>query len=328
MQQISPDPIFKILSGHMAAKCLCVASELGLFEALGNGIHSLPEIAGQIKVPARPLRILMDATVAIGFLERDGDGYKNTPVTAAFLSGQNPMDLRPVLSLWDKVVYPQWATLEESIRSDKRTYGLPEFSEREHGLFNAGVSTLTAPSAHALAEQYDFGRHRRILDLAGGMGLFLTAAIQRHQELQGTLFEIAAAADEARKRLAGTSLASRISVVEGDLFEDGIPSGHDAVIVANVVHMFSQKTNLTLLKRIRRAVSAGTRLLLVDFWMDPTHTHPLFAALMAAKFHIFSGEGDVYSAEEMSQWLSVTEWRVLEHRHLVGDASLIVAEAA
>lgn len=328
MLKISPDPLFKILNGHMAAKCLCVASELGLFQALGNDIHDLSEVAGRIKVPDRPLRILMDAMVALGFLERDSNGYKNTPVTATFLSGQTPMDLRPVLSLWDKVAYPQWATLEDSIRSNKRTYGLPEFSEQEHVLFNAGVSTLTAPSAHALAERYEFGQHQRILDLAGGMGSFLTAAIQRHQKLQGTLFEIASAAAEVRKRLAGTSLAGRIAVVEGDLFGDDIPDGHDAVIVANVVHMFSPTSNLTLLKRIRRAVSAGTRLLVVDFWTDPTHTQPLFAALMAANFQIFSGEGDVYSVEEMSHWLSVTEWRFLEHRHLLGDSSLIVAEAA
>lgn len=328
MQQIKPDSIFNVLSGHMAAKCLCVASELGIFEALKSDAYNLSEISGKINVSTGPLRIMMDAMVALGFLERDGDTYKNTPVTATFLSGQATTGLRPILTLWDKVVYPQWATLEDAVRSNKRTYGLPEFTEQEHAIFNAGVSALTAPSAHALARQYDFGRHRRVLDLAGGMGLFLMEALQQHELLQGTLFEITATAEAVKRELGNTSLATRLSVIDGDLFKDAIPGDHDAIIVANVVHMFSPDTNLTLLDHIRQAASAGARLLLVDFWTDPTHTQPVFAALMAAKFHIFSGEGDVYSVEELKQWLSDTGWRMVEHRPLHGDTSLIVAEAA
>jgi hypothetical protein len=160
------------------------------------------------------------------------------------------------------------------------------------------------------------------------MGLFLMAALHQHSLLQGTLFEITATAEAVKRELANTPLATRLSVIDGDLFKDEIPGDHDVVIVANVVHMFSPDTNLTLLNRIRQAVSTGTRLLLIDFWTDPSHTQPIFAALMAAKFHIFSGEGNVYSVEELSQWLSDTGWQMVEHRPLYGDTSLIVAEAA
>jgi cyclopropane fatty-acyl-phospholipid synthase-like methyltransferase len=225
------------------------------------------------------------------------------------------------------VVYPQWATLEESIREDKRTYGLPEFSKQEHQAFNLGIATLTVPSAKALAKQYDFSQHERVLDLAGGMGLFLTMAIQQHQEIEGTLFELPKTAQLAQKRLVNTPLANKITIIEGDLFKDDIPTGYDAVILANIVHVFSPDTNLVLLNRIRQAVAKGTKLLLVDFWTDATHTQPKFAALMAAEFQIFSGEGDVYSTEEVGNWLGMTNWRVLKDEHLAGATSVIVAEA-
>ncbi len=73
-------------------------------------------------------------------------------------------------------------------------------------------------------------------------------------------------------------------------------------------------------------VPDGARLLLADFWTDETHTDPPFAALMAAEFLMFTGEGDVYSEEEARRWLDETGWKALERKPLAGPQSLIVAE--
>ncbi len=48
---------------------------------------------------------------------------------------------------------------------------------------------------------------------------------------------------------------------------------------------------------------------------------------MAGEFLVITGEGDVYSEEEVGNWLDLTGWRKLERRPLEGAASLIVAEA-
>jgi O-methyltransferase len=128
--------------------------------------------------------------------------------------------------------------------------------------------------------------------------------------------------------LSSSALAGRIRVVEGDFFKAQIPGDHDAVIVANVVHLFSPERNLELLRRIREFVPDGARLLLVDFWTEPTHTEPLFAALMAGAFLLRTGEGDVYSEQEVRGWLTASGWRPLDRRPLAGPASLIVAETA
>jgi DNA-binding HxlR family transcriptional regulator len=328
MQPVSPDPIVQAITGYMTAKYLFVASEMGLFEALASGTHTLDSLSRKTNIPARTLRMVLDALAATGFLQRQGDAYQNTPVTATYLSGQPGMDLRPRLRLWDKVVYAQWATLEKAIRTGKRTYGLPEFSGQEHEAFNIGVSHLTAPSAKALAGQYDFGQHHSILDLAGGLGYFLIAALEQHPAVKGTLFELPATAKAAKARLAANpAVAERITITEGDVIADELPTSHDAVILANIIHLFSPQTNSQLLGRIRGCVGAGARLLLVDFWTNDLHTEPVFAALMAAEFQIYSGEGDVYSVSEVEGWLTGNGWRLLEHQPLAGPASLVIAEA-
>ena len=118
-----------------------------------------------------------------------------------------------------------------------------------------------------------------------------------------------------------------MSVVEGDFFADPLPDGHDVLIVANTVHVLSVAHNLDLLKAMRASVEADARLLLVDMWMDATHTQPPAAPLMSGEFLVMSGEGQSYGEDQADAWLGETGWRKLERRPLAALASVIIADA-
>ena len=201
------------------------------------------------------------------------------------------------------------------------------FTPEEQKIFSEGVEAFSAGDALALASGYDFSRHMRVLDLGGGTGSFLKALLQRYPKLQCTLYELATAAAVARKRLAEDPQGQRIEIVEGDFLKDPLPKGHDVVLLAHVIHALVSESNLELLRRARQAVAPGARLLMVDFWMNPTHTEPLAGALMAGEFLVVGGAGDVYSVEEARGWLDKSGWRFVELRPLGGPISLLVAEA-
>src|SRR5262249_62259665 len=74
-----------------------------------------------------------------------------------------------------------------------------------------------------LQGSYDFGRHHRLLDIAGGTGSFLIAVLHHHNALKGTLFELPGACAVARQRFANEPERSRIDVIEGDVFKDTLP---------------------------------------------------------------------------------------------------------
>jgi len=329
VDSLSPDPIFQVASGFMAAKHLFVASEVGLFEHLADGPATLNDLALRTGVPSRTLRILADAMAALGFVERQGDRYQNSSVTTTFLSGRTPADLRPFLRFWNHISYPGWTHLETSVRKEQPAVGYLSgaLTTEQERIFAEGVEAITAGTAQALATTYNFSRHHRVLDLGGGTGSFLAAALRQYRGLDATLFETPAVASIARQRLSGNPDTVHTTIVEGDFFTDPIPSGHDAVIIANVLHLFTPEDNLRLLRRVREHVPDGARLLLVDFWTDATHTQPIFAALMAGEFLVAAG-GDVYSVEDVHGWLQESGWRGVEHMPLAGPTSLIVAEGA
>ncbi len=323
-----PQPILDAATGFMRAKHLFVAGELGIFEALAEGPKSLDELARDLNLPTRTARITIDAVTALGFLNREGNRYRNAPVTQTFLAGRGPLDFRPFIRFWNRISFRRWQGLEDSVRLGRGVAGEFSFTPEEQKIFSEGVEGFTNSQAIALVDGYDFGRHRQIMDLGGGTGSFLRRILERHAEVQGTLFELPGAAAIARQKLSGTALQSRIRIIEGDFLKDAIPKDYDVFLVANVVHVLDREQNQQLFRRVRESAPPGARFLLVDFWTNRTHTEPLFAALMAGEFLVIAGNGDVYSVEEGRAWLEQAGWRFVEHKSLAGPASLVIAEAA
>jgi hypothetical protein len=95
MTDITPEPIFQLATGFMAAKHLFIANEIGLFAVLADGPAPLDRLATRTGIARPRVRILADALVTLGLIGRHGDQYQNGPVAAAFLSGTGPANLGP-----------------------------------------------------------------------------------------------------------------------------------------------------------------------------------------------------------------------------------------
>lgn len=322
-----PERIFEIAQGFMASKHLFAASELGLFEVLGEGPVDLDGLAARTGLTRRTARISADAMVAIGLLERQGDRYANSPVAATFLSGQTPADLRPLLKFWDRLSYPAWQDLAGALGRGRPAHEIFEIDDELVPVMSAGIAAATAAACHALPEAAALPAASRVLDVGGGTGSWSIALAASDPDLTATVLELPEVARVAREELRGTAYAARIDARGGDVLVDELPRGYDAFLLANLVHYFTPETNRSILQRIRAAAEPGAKVLIADFWTDPTHTQPLPAALMAGEFAIHVNDGDVYSVEEGAEWLATTGWRLTGHTPLAGPISLVTAEA-
>ena len=319
--------LFELATGFMRSKHMFVAGELGVFETLGEGPATLEELVAKLGTPARTTRIVVDAVTSLGLLERHGDRYQNAALAQAYLSGRGLIDMRPFIRLWNRLSYRRWLSLEESIRLGKGVAGEFNFTPEERKILSEGVEAISAGVAQALAGAYDFSQHRRLLDIGGGTGSFLKVLLQHYPELRCTLYELPAIAAVAYEKLADHPLRPQLEILEGDFLQDPLPTGHDAVLLAHVVHVLGPERNQRLLRQVRRAVTPGARLLIVDLWMNSTHTEPLMGALMAGEFLVVGGNGDVYSVDEGLSWLEQSGWRFIEHKQVGGPVTLMVGQA-
>jgi hypothetical protein len=322
---VDPERIFQLAAGFMASKFLFAAADADLFAALADGPATAREICERTGIPDRTARILADAMVALGLLSRSGDRYENGREAAEFLAGGGRADLRPFLRFWDRLSYPQWSELARSVRTGEAA-AAAEMTADEQRLFSEGIEAVTSGSARALAGGYDFRTHTDLLDLGGGTGSFSMAVLERYPHMEATLYELPPVIQLATPRWEGRTEAQRLRMEAGDFLRDPLPADHDVALLSHVIHGFSPDENRRLLTRVRERIARRGRLLLVDFWMDPTHTSPVFGALMSGEFLVRTGEGQSYSVDEGRRWLADTGWRYVDHVALDGPTSLLVAE--
>src|SRR4051794_15136763 len=99
--QSSPTPE-RILQTGMAfwsSKTLLSAIELGVFTELAREPQRLTDLQSRLGLSDRSARDFFDALVALGFLSRKGDVYRNSPDAEVFLDKRKPSYIGGLLEM-------------------------------------------------------------------------------------------------------------------------------------------------------------------------------------------------------------------------------------
>jgi hypothetical protein len=318
---VDPGPIVQVATGFMAAKQLFAASERGLFEALADGPLPVAELASRTGLPERSARILADAMVGLGLLTFDGR-YRNSEAAQEYLTGAG-LDLRAFLTFWDTLSYPHWESYGSSMRTAEPAPF--DFGGERMDVFLTGVQAFNSLHARMLATHYDFGAHKRVLDLGGLSPAFLTEAATRNPVLRGDFVSTGQLLSFARTGIPA-GLADRIGVYDADPLKGPMPGSYDAILLEHVIHRFDPDENEAILRVARAAAEDGARLLVLDFLLDASDGR-LLDPLLAGEYLVVDGTV-VYPEQEVRSWLTATGWRWLETRPLPGSPRVLIAEAA
>jgi SAM-dependent methyltransferase len=295
-----PARIIDLYCGFMISQTLFAAVEVGLFAAAGPEPATPAELAERCAIPERSARAMADLLADAGLLVRDGASFHTAPDAEAFLTGRGPADLRPMARYWSTVSYPAWAGATEAFRTRRGVR--PALDQAQTEAYESTVALVTAETAADLAGTYDFGRHRRLLDVGGGYGTFARPILNAYEELTVTLIDL----PEVASAVAGQAIP-RLTAIGADVFGPPLPAGHDVILVANLVHLLPPDRITELFRRLRAAAAPDTTLLLVDWWRTDQAPHPS-ARFGAGEFLIISG-GDLYQVDEVAGWLAETGWR-------------------
>lgn len=320
----TPARIIELFAGFMVSKTLFSAIEFGLFAAVGTDGATPAQLAERCGIPQRSARAMADLLTDAGLLVRDDGVFRNAPDTEAFLAGRGPFDLRPLARYWDMVSYPTWARAADAFRTRQGVRG--DLDDAQIEAYESAVTLVTAETAADFAREYDFGRHRRVLDVGGGLGTFVKPILQQHGHLTATLVDLPEVTAVAAEPLAASPLGSRVEVVGADMFTDPLPGDHDAILVANVIHLFPPDVIVSLLRRLRELATPDGRLLLVDWYRTDVAPHP--SARFGAGEFLMIGGGDLYQVDEVARWLGESGWRFAAHQPLPPPSGVIVAEPA
>ena len=138
----------------------------------------------------------------------------------------------------------------------------------EAALFNQAMTEHSRQSAPAIAEAYDFGAFRKLVDIAGGHGLLLTTILSRYPRLRGLLFDLPEVIEGARKAIAQSDEADRCDTASGDFFQS-VPAAGDCYMMKHIIHDWDDERAITILRNCRTASKPGGKLLLIEMVVPP-----------------------------------------------------------
>jgi len=308
--------IRKIWSNFQSSRVLITANNYRLFDILEH-----PKTAGRvcaaIGTDRRATEILLDALVGLGLLRKQKGGYRNTPEASRFLVSGSPYYqgeiIRHMDGLWDR-----WSDLDRIVKTGK-----PSRRQRSHRAFILGMHNIAVTKAQEVVAGIGLRGVKRMLDLGSGPGTYSMEIAGNGVDV--TLFDLPETIRIARDVVSRSGTGSDcIAFMEGDFLRDDIGSGYDLILISQIVHSFSEKVNMWLLRKCRKALNKNGRVVVHEFLINEKRTLPPWSALFAVNMLVGTEGGRTYSPGDIKGWFLKTGFRNVGKKVVV-DGVLVSA---
>jgi SAM-dependent methyltransferase len=322
MLQTFPD-LMQLANSFGESQALLSANDLDVFTIIGKGHRTSQQVARRSKADPEGIRLLLDALVSLGLLQRARRGYRNTQLGLRYLDGRSPQAITNLLWLLGRH-WHDWTKLPDSLRKGrargrvKRASGA--FQHRFALAMHERSHYLAAPTVRAIRLP---ARPLRFLDLGGGPGSYAIALARRYPLLEGIVLDHNVSI--ARQLIRKNALGARLTARAGSILIDPLGSAYDAVLISNVVHVLSEQENRRLLRRTHQAMKPGGKVFVVEFFLDATRTNPPKSAVFSVMMYLFTPRGRCYSWGEVEGWLAATGFGRFKRRRITKDIGLLEA---
>ena len=277
---VSPvQTLIDIAGGYPLARCLHVAADLGIADALDETPRTAGELAAAISVHPDALDRVLRLLAAHRVFALQGGAFVHTPASR-LLRADHPRSMRAFVRMFGlPLFWESQGALMESVQTGRvaaeRLYsgGLyAYFAEQPEAntIFNAAMAAKAHGQVAGVLAANDFSGFGTVADIGGGRGHLLRAILEAVPTARGVLFDLPHVVAEA----AGIA-SERLTLQPGDFFKDALPAC-DAYVVMEVIHAWDDADALAILKAVRRAARPGATLLVVE-QMIPEDAGPHWA---------------------------------------------------
>ena len=330
-----PTSIYRYRDGLYAADLLTAAiSHLDFFSWLNEHPGDLQTICRGLDLRERPTDVMLTLFTAMGLLHAEkGTGtFALTDLGREHLVKSSPWNIGPYFdSTRERPVCRDMVTV---LRTGKPANWASLKNEKEWAKametdafakqFTAAMDCRGVYLGPALAERLDCSKHRHLLDIAGGSGIYACVIVARHPHLRATVLEKSPVDRITSRAVAERGFADRIAVHTGDMFVDPFPAGCDIHLISNVLHDWDTVRVEQLLRKSFAALPSGGMIVIHDAHINATKTGPLPVAAYSALLMTIT-EGKCYSEKEMADYLTGAGFSGVEYFPTAADRSVIVA---
>ncbi|MFI5782589.1 methyltransferase [Nocardia sp. NPDC051570] len=333
---LTPQHFHEVLLAYCGSKALMSAVEIDLFSILaGSGGMTEAELRRELSLHPRLSRHFLEVLVELDLLAKEGDRYRNSPVSELYLDRAKPTFVGGFAETTNDTFYPAWGKLTTALRTGQAQAPIPP-DDSDH-LFRVNVHTqadrvrrfMTAMDSHSTAMARELARllpwdeFTSFADIGGCRGNLAAHLVLAQPHLKGVCFDRAQSEPFFDEHVAALGTVGRVTFQAGDFFADDLPKV-DVLVFGHVLHDWSPENRLILMERAHRALNPGGMVVVYDRMIDgsPLDLHRLFYSLT---FMLASGGGSEYSVDQLSQWLAEAGFHSPQSYRVLDDHTVVVA---
>jgi O-methyltransferase/methyltransferase family protein len=330
--EVNPESIMQLGLAFWGSKTLLSAVELGVFTELAKGPRNGDDLGSGLGLHPRSTRDFLDALVALGMLDRDGDQYRNTPATDLFLDRNKPSYLGGMLEMSNARLYSFWGSLTEGLRTGRPQnevktggdfFGVLYQDPARLSQFLHAMTGISMGAAHAIAEKFPWQRYKSVIDIGTAEGCVPVQVAMRHDHITGGGFDLPAVEPIFTRYVTEFGLSDRLAFHPGNFFTDALPSA-DVFVMGHILHDWTLDEKMLLLEKAYAALPADGALIVYETIIDDDRRQNAFGLLMSLNMLIETPGGFDYTGADCSSWMRKVGFRDTYVEHLVGPDSMVV----
>lgn len=328
---VTSDRIQYALYGFTRSQILFTALDLDVFTHLAQGHDTLDKLLDAVTADERGLRILLDGLIGIGFLQKDGNRYCLTDDAEKYLVKDAPEYMGGMVNHC-KRLYENWMMLTDAVKNGQPVGGAQSLNQLEAYFSELikGLYVSNYPTARRLAKVIGIGetkKNLRILDVAGGSGVWSIAMLERDLQSRGVLLDFETVIHVAKDFVTQHDLMDRFEFWPEDLEDFDFPEDDfDMAILGNICHAIGPYATDKLIRNMGKTLKPGGHLVIVDFLPDDARSQPGWPLIFGVNMLIATPEGDVFTESEYADWLAAAGFKSHQRYEIDFEVSVIVAE--
>jgi acetylserotonin O-methyltransferase len=298
--------ILDLIDGFRRSKTMFAAVCLGIFDTLHERSCTAETLSRELPANGRALERLLDGCTGLGLLIKESGTYRNSPVADTYLRRSSPQTLTGLILYSDRLLYKLWAGLDDAVREGTNRWAafggkdalFANFFETEQSKrdFLAAMHGRGLLASASVVASFDLSRFTRIIDLGGGTGHLVLAAVDRYPHMQGAVFDLAEVTAVTRDYTGG-----RAEIISGDFFADPLPQA-DLYALGQILHDWTEERIRLLLGKIFDALPSSGGLLISEKLLDEDKSGPLHVLMQSLNMLICT-EGRERTLEEYTELL-------------------------
>lgn len=328
-----PTSIYRYRDGLYATDLLaCALVYLDLFTWLDQNPSTPEEICRHFQIAERPADVMITLLASMNLLARRGGSVHLTPLSREHLVRTSPFFFGPYYAaLKDRPVTKDFLQVLRHDRpanwgsfKDEKDWAKAMEDETFAQNFTAAMDCRGVFLGQALAKALDCAPFTKLLDVAGGSGIYACALAAQFPHLSAAVFEKAPVHKVAAAAISRRGYTDRVQVIEGDMFWNDLPGGFDLHLISNVLHDWNEKTVEAILRKSHAALAPGGLLVIHDVHINEEKTGP-FPNAAYSSLLMHSSEGKCYSLSELYPMLCSLGFDNPAFTPTVADRSFITA---